>query len=84
MCIRDRHEWEISNLQSVGAVLIPKGQILEHLNELDTAREMVVQCKSGGRSADVIWELQRHGFKKLLNLEAVSYTHLTLPTISSV
>ena len=67
--VREPHEWEISNLDSLGAVLIPKGQILERLNELDTAREMVVQCKTGGRSADVIWELQRHGFKKLLNLE---------------
>ncbi|CUS02938.2 putative adenylyltransferase/sulfurtransferase MoeZ [Includes: Sulfur carrier protein CysO adenylyltransferase; Sulfur carrier protein CysO sulfurtransferase] [Candidatus Promineifilum breve] len=67
--VREPHEWEISNLDSLGAVLIPKGQILERLNELDTAREMVVQCKTGGRSADVIWQLQRHGFKKLLNLE---------------
>ncbi len=67
--VREPHEWEISNLESLGAVLIPKGQILDHLNELDTAREMVVQCKTGARSADVIWELQRHGFRKLLNLE---------------
>jgi adenylyltransferase/sulfurtransferase len=67
--VREPHEWEISNLEDLGAVLIPKGQILEHLGELDTAREIVVHCKTGGRSADVIWELQRHGFKKLLNLE---------------
>jgi len=67
--VREPHEWEISNLAALGAVLIPKGQVLEHLGELDTAREIVVQCKTGGRSADVIWELQRHGFKKLLNLE---------------
>ena len=67
--VREPHEWEISNLSGLGAVLIPKGQILEHLGELDTAREMVVQCKTGGRSADVILELQRHGYKKLLNLE---------------
>jgi len=67
--VREPHEWEISNLAGLGAVLIPKGQILEHLGELDTAREMVVQCKTGGRSADVILELQRHGYKKLINLE---------------
>jgi molybdopterin/thiamine biosynthesis adenylyltransferase/rhodanese-related sulfurtransferase len=67
--VREPHEWEISNLAGLGAVLIPKGQILEHLGELDTAREMVVQCKTGGRSADVILELQRHGYKKLFNLE---------------
>ncbi len=67
--VREPHEWEISNLAGQGARLIPKGQILEHLGELDTAREIVVQCKTGGRSAEVIWQLQRHGFKKLLNLD---------------
>ncbi|HMT22243.1 MAG TPA: rhodanese-like domain-containing protein [Promineifilum sp.] len=67
--VREPHEWEISNLADLGAVLIPKGQVLEHLGELDTAREIVVQCKTGGRSADIVWLLQRHGFRKLLNLE---------------
>ena len=67
--VREPHEWEISNLGSLGARLIPKGQILEHLGELDTAREIVVHCKTGARSADVIWELKRHGYKKMFNLE---------------
>lgn len=66
--VREPHEWEISNLAGLGAVLIPKGQILEHLGELDTAREIVIHCKTGGRSGDVILELQRHGYRKLLNL----------------
>jgi adenylyltransferase/sulfurtransferase len=29
----------------------------------------VVHCRTGARSADVIRELQKHGFRKLLNLE---------------
>ncbi len=67
--VREPVEWEISNLQHLGAVLIPKGQVLERMGELDTASEIVVQCRSGARSADVIRELQQHGFKKLLNLD---------------
>lgn len=66
--VREPHEWEISNLGGVGAVLIPKNEILAHLGELDTAREIVVYCKTGGRSADVIAQLQQHGYRKLLNL----------------
>ncbi len=66
--VREPHEWEISNLGTVGAVLIPKNEILDHLGELDTAREIVVHCKVGGRSADVIHELQKHGYRKLVNL----------------
>jgi adenylyltransferase/sulfurtransferase len=67
--VREPHEWDISNLDDLGAVLIPKGKVLEHMGELDTAREIVVHCRTGARSADVIRELQKHGFRKLLNLE---------------
>jgi sulfur-carrier protein adenylyltransferase/sulfurtransferase len=67
--VREPHEWEISNLAHLGAVLIPKGKVLERMGELDTAREMVVQCRSGARSADIIRELRQHGFKKMWNLD---------------
>lgn len=67
--VREPHEWQISNLSRLGAKLIPKGQVVERMNELDTAQEMVVQCRSGARSADVIRELKKHGFKKMLNLD---------------
>ena len=67
--VREPHEWEISNLEPLGAILIPQGQILNRMGELDTAREIVVQCRSGQRSAAVIHDLQGHGFKKLHNLD---------------
>jgi adenylyltransferase/sulfurtransferase len=67
--VREPHEWEISNLAHLGARLIPKGQVIERLNELDTAKEIVVQCRTGGRSAEIVRELQKHGFKKLWNLD---------------
>ena len=67
--VREPHEWEIANLSDLGARLMPMGEVAARMHELDTAQEIVVQCRSGGRSADVIRELQQHGFKKLLNLE---------------
>lgn len=67
--VREPHEWEISNLSNLGAKLIPKGDVVGRMNELDTAVTMIVQCRSGQRSANVIRELQKHGFKKLLNLD---------------
>ena len=67
--VREPHEWDISNLSGLGAVLIPKGDVLERMGELDTAQEMVVQCRSGARSADVIRQLRQHGFKKMWNLD---------------
>ncbi len=67
--VREPHEWQISNLDHLGATLIPKNSVLERMGELDTAVETVVYCRSGARSADAIRTLQQHGFKKLLNLE---------------
>jgi adenylyltransferase/sulfurtransferase len=65
--VRDPHEWDISDL--AGATHhIPKSRILEHLGELDTAREIVVYCRTGGRSADVILTLQKHGYTRLKNM----------------
>ena len=67
--VREPHEWEIANLAARGAILIPQNQVLDHLGELDTARDIVVMCRSGVRSATVIELLQKHGFQKLLNLQ---------------
>lgn len=67
--VREPHEWGISNLEHLGARLMPMGQVLERMGELDTAREIVVQCRTGARSADIVRLLQQHGFSKLYNLE---------------
>ncbi len=67
--VREPHEWDISNLGHLGARLIPKGEVLERMGELDTAQEIVVQCRTGGRSAEIVMLLQEHGFTKLHNLD---------------
>ncbi len=67
--VREPHEWAISNLEEHGAFLMPKGQVLNRVAELDTTAEIVVQCRSGARSADIIRQLQPLGFHKLWNLD---------------
>lgn len=67
--VREPHEWDISNLEKYGSFLIPKDAVVGRADEFDPDEEMVVQCRSGGRSADVIRWLQPLGFKNLLNLE---------------
>ena len=53
-----------------GSVLIPLPTLPERLGELDPAREMVVHCKGGVRSAKAIEALTRSGFKgHLVNLK---------------
>jgi sulfur-carrier protein adenylyltransferase/sulfurtransferase len=49
--------------------LIPLGEILKRMDEIDPGRETVVHCKMGGRSARAIEALHHAGFKgNLLNL----------------
>jgi sulfur-carrier protein adenylyltransferase/sulfurtransferase len=67
--VRDPHEWQIGNLAPLGAKLIPLGQFPARLNELDSADEIVVHCKMGGRSAKAYELLRQAGFKKIRNLK---------------
>jgi adenylyltransferase/sulfurtransferase len=65
--VREPHEYEIGQIPN--SKLIPLGQVLTRMNEIDQARETVVHCKMGGRSAKAIDALQRSGFTgKLINL----------------
>ncbi|HEY5984455.1 MAG TPA: molybdopterin-synthase adenylyltransferase MoeB [Anaerolineales bacterium] len=65
--VREPHELEISNLPH--SVNIPLGSLAARLAELDSAREMVVFCKSGTRSLRALELLASAGFKKVKNLE---------------
>ncbi len=67
--VREPHEWAISNLGHLGAFLIPKDQVIDRREELDPAAEIVVYCRTGVRSADVIRRLQEQGYHRLWNLE---------------
>ena len=64
--VREPHELEISKLPN--AINIPLGTLAAHLSELDSARDMVVFCKGGTRSARALELLVSAGFKKVKNL----------------
>ena len=52
----------------MGAPLIPLGDLPNRLNELDPNREIVIHCKTGGRSQRAAEFLQKSGFKNVVNL----------------
>ncbi|NNC83436.1 MAG: molybdenum cofactor biosynthesis protein MoeB, partial [Flavobacteriales bacterium] len=65
--VREPNEYEIAN---IGAELIPKSTVESKLESISRDRPVVVHCRSGKRSHDVIALLQeRHGYDNLLNLE---------------
>lgn len=63
--VREPFEYQIANL---GAKLIPLGELPNRLDELDKNREIVVHCKTGGRSQRASELLAQNGFKNVWNL----------------
>ncbi|CAN5776069.1 hypothetical protein BH20ACI4_BH20ACI4_04420 [soil metagenome] len=59
--VRQPDEHDFANIE--GAKLIPLGEIVKRMDEIDENRETVVHCKAGGRSAKAIQALQQAGFK---------------------
>ena len=65
--VRQPDEYAFAKID--GARLIPLGEIVQRMDELDESKETVLQCKVGGRSAKAIEFLERAGFKgKMSNL----------------
>ena len=63
-----REDWELGIARIDGAVHIPMGDVPARLGELAPERELVVLCRSGGRSAQVARYLERQGFSSVWNL----------------
>jgi adenylyltransferase/sulfurtransferase len=65
-----REPAEVAVARIPNSTHIPLGQVLNRMSEIDPARETVVHCKMGGRSAKAIEALTRAGFEgKLSNLK---------------
>jgi len=58
--VRQPDEYAFASID--GARLIPLGEVFARMNEIDPARETVVMCKMGGRSARAIEAMQQRGF----------------------
>lgn len=64
--VREPHERAVCN---IGGELIPKNTVHEHLTRIPRDKEVVVYCRSGGRSQAVAEDLKmRYGFNHVLNL----------------
>ena len=64
--VRETQEFQICRIP--GAVLIPLGELPGRTDELDPEAEIVLQCRSGVRSAQAAELLRSRGFSKARNL----------------
>jgi adenylyltransferase/sulfurtransferase len=67
--VREPHEWDIGNLHEYGAKHVPLGDLPERLDEIDASAEIVLHCRSGGRSGKALEFLRGQGYTNLWNLK---------------
>ena len=65
--VRESHERAFAN---IGGDHIPMGMIMQGLDKIDKNKDVIIYCRSGSRSAQVVNFLQvQHGFENLINLK---------------
>jgi molybdopterin/thiamine biosynthesis adenylyltransferase/rhodanese-related sulfurtransferase len=63
--VREPYEYQIAQ---IGGYLIPQNDVATRIGELDPAKEIVVQCRSGARSQRIAELLKSNGFQRVSNL----------------
>lgn len=64
--VREPLEYETGNMNGIH---IPMGTVLERIDEIPTDKKVVIHCKSGGRSGNVVRYLSvEKGYTNLFNL----------------
>ena len=58
--VRQPEEYAVAKIE--GAKLIPLGELMNRINELNPTREIVIHCKTGVRSARAVEFLIQRGF----------------------
>jgi len=65
--VREPHEVEIVEM---GGELIPMGEVMDNVDKISKDKKVIVHCRSGARSGNVIQALeQEHGYDNLYNLK---------------
>lgn len=65
-----REDWEYQEANIAGAKNIPLGTLPQRLDDIEDYKdqELIVQCRSGARSANAKAFLQQQGFRNVRNL----------------
>jgi len=63
--VREPYEYQIAN---IGGTLIPQNDVPQRLAEIDRDREVVVHCRTGGRSQRIAEFLKQSGYSNVANL----------------
>lgn len=75
---------EYAQLRAKGAVLLPMGRLNGRVKDLPRDRELLLMCRTGGRSANATKFLQAQGFENVTNVNGgmVAWHNAGLPSSS--
>lgn len=81
--VREQDEWDAGHIE--GAIFIPLGQLEKRIAELDAykGQTVILQCRSGRRSAAATGILTKAGFEKAHNMTGgiLAWSKAGLPTV---
>lgn len=66
--VREHYERDIADLPDHGQLRIPTGEFMQRMSEIDPEDEVVLYCRSGGRSEWAAKLLAQKGYENVLNL----------------
>lgn len=64
--VREQGEYDQANL---GGEFLPMSTITQNIDKISKDKDVVIMCRSGNRSGQVVMFLEEQGFKNLYNLE---------------
>lgn len=75
---------EYTQIRARGAVLLPLGRLNGRVRDLPRDRELLLMCRTGGRSQNATQFLQAQGFENVSNVSGgiVAWHQAGLPTSS--
>jgi len=80
--VREQSEYDMAN---INGILIPTSEFANRYSEVPKEGKVIVQCRSGQRSANVIaWLEQNHGYENLYNLQGgiIAWAHEIDPDLT--
>ena len=63
--IRETNEYAYCN---IGVENIPMGQLMSNLDRVSKDKDVVLHCKTGGRSGSMVQALMARGYDNVINL----------------
>ena len=66
--VREADELAQASYDVAGVLHLPLGALPDSLDQLPTDRELVIACRSGGRSGRAVQFLRMEGYERVFNL----------------